>query len=78
MSHRISKGRAKRLYEKELDNRGLQRKGIIVKSSRKEKRRLVRMKKGERFIEMLRRRGGLFKTKEEVEENNDGEKMDNN
>ena len=77
MSHRISQKRARKLYEKELDNRELQRNGVIVKSSRKEKKRLARMKKGERFIEMLRRRGGLSKTKE-GEENNDGEKVDNN
>lgn len=72
MSHRISKGRAKRLYEKELDNRELQRKGVIVRSSRKEKKRLTRMKKGERFINMLRRRGGLVKTVEAEENNNEG------
>ena len=70
MSHRIGKAHAKRLYEKELDNRELQRKGVIVRSSRKEKKRLAHLKKGERFIEMLRRRGGLVKTVETEENNN--------
>jgi len=59
MSRRISKKRAEMLYNKELENRELQRKGISVKSNRKEK-------KYERFIERLRFRGGLFIPKEEA------------
>lgn len=68
MSKRISKERARELREKELENQELRKKGVLIKPkiSRREKKRRLRMSKTERFIEMLKKRKGYYKQKEET------------
>lgn len=64
MSKRISIERAKRLRENEIESQELNRKGIKPKISRQEKKRRMKLSKTQRFVEMLKDRGGYFKQKE--------------
>jgi len=64
MSHRISYERAKEIKQHELECRELNKKGIKQKVSRYEKKRLSKLSKSERFIEMLKKRKGYFEQKD--------------
>lgn len=64
MSKRISIKEAKRKMENESESQELNRKGIIPKISRQEKKRRMRLSKTQRFVEMLKDGGGYFKQKE--------------
>ena len=64
MAHKISLDEAYRKYEymlrcNEQSKRGIKPGGM----SRAEKRRLQRLSKMQRFVEMLKRRGGYYKQK---------------
>ena len=64
MSKRISYERAKEKREHELRNQELNVQGIKPKISRHEKKKRIRLSKTERFVEMLKDRGGYFKKEE--------------
>jgi len=63
MSKRISKKRAKELWENEKKSQELASQGIRPKVSRQEKKRRMRMSKTEKFIDMLKFRGGHYEQK---------------
>lgn len=65
MVKRISYKEARKKRENELLSQELNKKGIQPKVSRREKKRLMKLSKTERFIEKLKNRGGYFKQKEE-------------
>lgn len=69
MSKRISKERARKMREYELQSQELNKQGIRSKISRTEKKRRMRLSKTQRFVEMLKDRGGYFKQKEEEDKN---------
>ncbi len=64
MSKKISKAEGQEKYEHLLECRRLEKKGIKPKYGRAEKKRRARMSKSERFVEMLKDRGGFYKQKE--------------
>ena len=64
MSKRISYERAKEKREHELRSQELNVQGIKPKISRHEKKKRIRLSKTERFVEMLKDRGGYFKKEE--------------
>jgi hypothetical protein len=66
MSHRISLSRALQLRDNEIKSQDLNRQGLYKPAiSRKEKRRRMHMTKTERFIIMLKERGGFWEQKQE-------------
>lgn len=64
MSKRISKEEGREKLENYHKSQELNKQGIRPKVSRQEKKRRLRMSKTEKFVEMLKRRGGYFKQKE--------------
>ncbi len=66
MSKRVSRDKAREMRKHELESQELNKKGIRPKVSRTEKKRRMRLSKTERFIEMLKNRGGHFKQKIET------------
>ena len=67
MSKRISKAESKEKYEHYHKSQELNKQGIKPKISRQERKRCMRLSKTERFVEMLKRRGGYYKIKEDKE-----------
>jgi hypothetical protein len=67
MSKRISHEEARRKREHELKSQELNKQGIKPKISRQEKKRRKKMKKTEKFMEMLKFRGGHVDQKTEEE-----------
>lgn len=63
MSHRISKERARELRENEIISQELNLQGIRPKLSRQEKKRRMRLSKREKFVDMLKFRGGHYEQK---------------
>jgi hypothetical protein len=49
----------------EIERQELNKKGIISEINESEKKKQKRMSKSERFIEILSKRGGYFKQKED-------------
>jgi 3-methyladenine DNA glycosylase Tag len=81
MSHRITKEEAIQKYERELQNRELIKKGEKIKSTRAERKKLLTQSKYEKFVNMLKSRGGHIsqkKKKEKKETNNVEEKTEKN
>lgn len=58
MSKRISYKEARKKREHELNSQELNKQGIRPKVSRHEKKKRMKMKKTERFVDLLRFRGG--------------------
>jgi len=65
MSKRISKEKAREMRKNEIESQELNKQGIKPKISHQERKRRMRMSKSGRFVEMLKKRGGYFKQKEE-------------
>jgi hypothetical protein len=68
MSHRISIENAKEMRLNEIESQENAKKGIKPKVSRREKKRRMRLSKTERFIEMLKKRGGYLPHTHELED----------
>jgi hypothetical protein len=64
MSKRITMEEGREKYKNYIESQELNKKGIKPKISRREKKRRMRLSKTERFVEMLKRRGGFFEQKE--------------
>lgn len=58
MTHKISKEDAILKYERELEKIELQKQGKLVKSDRLEKKRKRRESKYQKFVNILKSRGG--------------------
>lgn len=67
MSHRISIEKAREMRNNEIESQENAKLGIKPKISRREKKRRMRLSKSERFIEMLKRRGGYLPHTHELE-----------
>lgn len=67
MSHKISLKEAREKRKNELESQELNKKGIRPKVSRQEKKRRMRLSKTERFVELLRNRGG-YKPDEKIKD----------
>jgi len=71
MAHRITFKEASEKLEKEKETQELARHGNYT-SSRKDKKRLQRIKKEQGWLEYIRARGGLAKSEEEKEKDKNG------